>query len=97
MYTCEYCDDKFTTEPLSDKHKKTSKYCLKLQDKIKKLKADCVKDIEDVKKYYELSLLNLQTRLFELQGDNICLKSKVKKLTDERIKLEQRDRTYWFF
>jgi CII-binding regulator of phage lambda lysogenization HflD len=46
-------------------------------------------NLKDLKLCYELTLLNLNTKLFELQGHNNILKRKINKLKSKK--------KFWFF
>ena len=79
---CRYCDNYFKDQILLEKHQKSSKYCIAIQNKIDPIE----EKYTDMKKYYELSLLNLQTKLFELQGQNMIYKQKIKNLETKQKK-----------
>ena len=86
---CTYCKNTFSTKSLLIRHQTKTKYCLQFQgelDKINKEKLELEnkvlqleKEKKDIKQFYEITLLNLETKLFEIQGQNIIYKKKLEK------------------
>lgn len=85
-FICLYCDQL---------HSSDKKLCLKIQKKYNKEINIHIQKYNDMKKYYESSTLNLETKLFEIGGKNIILSKKITKLEKE-LEKEKKSKS-WFF